>query len=132
MKSVNREFNEKFFKHIFAFEELLRDMKFNKIRMLNRRAAGIKEDIKVTDLIRPSIVCGHSRDIEEDVRINEKILLDYYYRAGTYRSHLYNITQIVVYFHSDCNFTKRFLGRIGYYIHIMKEISKIIDIADGS
>lgn len=131
MKSVNREFNEKFFKHIHLFEELLRDMKFNKIRILNRRAAGIKEEIKVKDLIRPSIICGHKGDIEENTRINEKILLDYYYQANKYRIHLYNINQIIVYFHSDCNFTKRFLGRIGYYIHIMREISKIIDIAES-
>lgn len=132
MKSANRTFNEKFFKHIYSFEELLRDMKFNKIRMLNRRAAGIKEDIKVTDLIRPSIVCGHKGDIEEKARINEKILLDYYYQAHKHRIPLYNSTQIVIRFYSDCKPTKRFIGRIKYYVRIMKEISAIIDIAEGS
>ena len=132
MKSANRTFNEKFFKHIYSFEELLRDMKFNKIRMLNRRAAGIKEDIKVTDLIRPSIVCGHKGDIEENARINEKILLDYYYQAHNHRIPLYNSTQIVIRFYSDCKPTKRFIGRIKYYVRIMKEISAIIDIAEGS
>lgn len=130
MKSANRTFNEKFFKHIYSFEELLRDMKFNKIRMLNRRADGIKEDIKVTDLIRPSIVCGHKGDIEENARINEKILLDYYYQAHKHRIPLYNSTQIVIRFYSDCKPTKRFIGRLKYYVRIMKEISAIIDIAD--
>lgn len=130
MKSANRTFNEKFFKHIYSFEELLRDMKFNKIRMLNRRAVGIKEDIKVTDLIRPSIVCGHKGDIEENARINEKILLDYYYQAHKHRIPLYNSTQIVIRFYSDCKPTKRFIGRLKYYVRIMKEISAIIDIAD--
>lgn len=130
MKSANRTLNEKFFKHIYSFEELLRDMKFNKIRMLNRRAAGIKEDIKVTDLIRPSIVCGHKGDIEENARINEKILLDYYYQAHKHRIPLYNSTQIVIRFYSDCKPTKRFIGRLKYYVRIMKEISAIIDIAD--
>lgn len=132
MKSVNREFNEKFFKHIFAFEELLRDMKFNKIRMLNRRTAGIKENIKVTDLIRPSIVCGHSRDIKENTRINEKILLDYYYQAEEHRIRFYSVNEIITNVYPDCEATKRFLGRLKYYVRIMKEISAIIDIAEGS
>lgn len=132
MKSVNREFNEKFFKHIFSFEELLRDMKFNKIRMLNRRAAGIKGDIKVTDLIRPSIVCGHSRDIKENTRINEKILLDYYYQAEEHRIRFYSVNEIITNVYPNCEATKRFLGRLKYYVRIMKEISAIIDIAEGS
>lgn len=132
MKSVNREFNEKFFKHIFSFEELLRDMKFNKIRMLNRRAAGIKEDIKVTDLIRPSIVCGHSRDIKENTRINEKILLDYYYQAEEHRIRFYSVNEVITNVYPNCEATKRFLGRLKYYVRIMKEISAIIDIAEGS
>nr|DAD57841.1 MAG TPA: hypothetical protein [Bacteriophage sp.] len=132
MKSVNRAFNEKFFKHIHSFEELLRDMKFNKIRMLNRRAVGIKEDIKVKDLIRPSIICGHKGDIEENTRINEKILLDYYYQAYEHHIRLYSVSDIITNIYPDCEATKRFLGRLKYYVRIMKEISAIIDIAEGS
>lgn len=130
MKSANQKFNEKFLKHIHSFEELLRDMKFNKNRMLNRRAAGIKEEIKVKDLIRPSIICGHKGDIEENTRINEKILLDYYYQAHEHRISLYVPTQIITKIYPDCKPTKRFIGRIKYYVRIMKEISAIIDIAD--
>lgn len=132
MKSTNRKFNEKFLKHIHSFEELLKDMKFNKIRMLNRRASGIEEDIKVTDLIRPSVVCGHNRDIEENTRINEKILLDYYYQAYEHRIRLYSVSDIITNIYPDCEATKRFLGRLKYYVRILKEISAIIDIAEGS
>lgn len=130
MKSANQKFNEKFLKHIHSFEELLRDMKFNKNRMLNRRAAGIKEEIKVKDLIRPSIVCGHKGDIEENARINEKILLNYYHQAHEHRVPLYGETQIITRIYSDCYITKRLIGRVKYYARIMKEISAIIDIAD--
>lgn len=130
MKSANQKFNEKFLKHIHSFEELLRDMKFNKNRMLNRRASGIKEEIKVKDLIRPSIVCGHKGDIEENTRINKKILLNYYHQAHKHRIPLYGETQIVTRIYHNCYITKRFIGRVKYYARIMKEISAIIDIAD--
>lgn len=132
MESANRKFNKKFLKHIYSFEELLRDMKFNKIRMLNRRASGIEEDIKVRDLIRPNIICGHKRDIEENTRINEKILLDYYHQAYEHRIRLYSVNEIITNIYPDCEATKRFIGRLKYYVRIMKEISAIIDIAESS
>ena len=130
MKSANQKFNEKFLKHIHSFEELLRDMKFNKNRMLNRRVAGIKEEIKVKDLIRPSIVCGHKGDIEENTRINENILLNYYRQAYEHCIPLYGETRVITNIYPDCKPTKRLIGRIKYYVRIMKEISAIIDIAD--
>lgn len=132
MKSANRKFNKKFLKHIYSFEELLRDMKFNKIRMLNRRASGIEEDIKVADLIRPSIICGHKHDIEENARVNEKILLDYYYQAYEHRIRLYSVSDIITNIYPDCEATNRFIGRLKYYVRIMKEMSAIIDIAEDS
>ena len=129
-KSANQKFNEKFLKHISIFEGLLRDMKFNKIRKLNRRAAGIKEDIRVRSLIRPTVIYEHSDYIEENAKANEKALLRYYHQAHQHRIGLYGVDEIIANVYPDCRATKRFLGRLKYYVRIMKEISAIIDIAD--
>ena len=128
MKTEIQRFNEKFLDNVFSFEDLLRTLKFNQIRLNNRRAAGIKEKIKIYNLIQPEVSYSHSVTIQDMKRINERILLNYYYEANAHRlNHFKTNEEIIANVYSGCKQTKRFMGRVAYYINLLRRIGKILD-----
>lgn len=128
MKTEIQRFNEKFLDNVFSFEDLLRTLKFNQIRLNNRRAAGIKEKIKIYNLIQPEASYSHSVAIQDMKRINERILLNYYYEANAHRLNHFKINEeIIANVYSGCKQTKRFMGRVAYYINLLRRIGKILN-----
>lgn len=128
MKSKIQEFNEKFLDNVFSFEDLLRTLRFNQIRLNNRRAAGIKEKIKIYNLIQPGTSYAYSVAIQEMKRINERILLNYYYEANLHRLNHFNTNEeIIENVYSECKQTKRFMGRAHYYLNLLRRIGQILD-----
>lgn len=128
MKTEIQRFNEKFLDNVFSFEDLLRTLKFNQIRLNNRRAAGIKEKIKIYNLIQPETSYVHSVTIQDMKRINERILLNYYYEANEHRlNHFKTNEEIIANVYSGCKQTKRFMGRAHYYLNLLRRIGQILD-----
>lgn len=128
MKTEIQRFNEKFLDNVFSFEDLLRTLKFNQIRLNNRRAAGIKEKITVWELIKPEGVYIHNIKLQDMKRMNERILLRYYYEADKHRlkSHK-TVEDIILNVYKNCKQTKRFMGRVTYYTNLLRRIGKILD-----
>lgn len=132
MNTEIQRFNEKFLDNVFSFEDLLRTLKFNQIRLNNRRAAGIKEKIKIYNLIQPEASYSHSVTIQDMKRINERILLNYYYEANAHRlNHFKTNEEIIANVYSGCKQTKRFMGRVTYYINLLRCIGKILDTIEN-
>lgn len=128
MKTEIQRFDEKFLDNVFSFEDLLRTLKFNQIRLNNRRAAGIKEKITVWELIRPEGIYIHNVELQDMKRMNERILLRYYYEADKHclRSHE-TVEDVILNVYKNCKRTKRFMGRVTYYINLLHCIGKILD-----
>lgn len=128
MKTEIQRFNEKFLDNVFSFEDLLRTLKFNQIRLNNRRAAGIKEKITIWELIKPEGVYIHNVELQDMKRMNERILLRYYYEADKHRLRSHEtVEDIVLNIYKGCKQTKRFMGRAIYYINLLHRIGKILD-----
>ena len=132
MNTEVRHFNEKFLKNVHRFEDLLRTLKFNQIRLNNRRAAGIEEEISVKDLISPAMIYAHNRELEEVKENNLRILADYQFEAHEHYLRYYGDNDsIILKRYQDCKRTKRFLGRVNYYIGLLRKIEKIIAKAEA-
>ena len=128
MKTEIQRFNEKFLDNVFSFEDLFRTLKFNQIRMNNRRAAGIKEKITVWELIKPESVYVHNIKLQDMKRMNERTLLRYYYEADKHRLRSHEtVEDIILNVYKNCKQTKRFMGRVTYYINLLRRIDKILD-----
>nr|DAD60727.1 MAG TPA: hypothetical protein [Caudoviricetes sp.] len=128
MKTKNQRFNERFLDNVFSFEDLLRTLKFNQIRLNNRRAAGIKEKITVWELIKPESIYVHNIKLQDMKRINERILLRYYYEADKHRLRSYGtVEDIILNVYKNCKQTKRFIGRVIYYTNLLRRIGQILD-----
>nr|DAJ25883.1 MAG TPA: hypothetical protein [Caudoviricetes sp.] len=128
MKTQIQRFNERFLDNVFSFEDLLRTLKFNQIRLNNKRAAGINEKITVWELIRPEGVYVHNVKLQDMKRMNERILLRYYYEADKHRLKFHEtVEDVILNVYKDCRRTKRFMGRITYYINLLRRIGKILD-----
>lgn len=128
MKTKIQRFNEKFLDNVFSFEDLLRTLKFNQIRLNNRRAAGIKEKITTWELIKPEGVYIHNIELYDMKRMNERILLRYYYEADKHHLKSHEaVEDVILNVYKDCKRTKRFKGRVAYYINLLRRIGKILD-----
>lgn len=131
MKTEIQRFNEKFLDNVFSFEDLLRTLKFNQIRLNNRRVAGIKEKITVWELIKPEDIYVHNVKLQDMKRMNERILLRYYYEADKHRLRSHEtVEDIILNVYKDCKQTKRFMGRVTYYINLLHRIGKILDTVE--
>nr|DAD60347.1 MAG TPA: hypothetical protein [Bacteriophage sp.] len=132
MNTEIRHFNEKFLKNVHRFEDLLRTLKFNQIRLNNRRAAGIEEEISVKDLISPAMIYAHNREWEEVKENNLRILAEYQFESYEHHLRYYGDNDsIILKCYQDCKRTKRFLGRVNYYIGLLRKIEKIIAKAEA-
>jgi hypothetical protein len=132
MNTEVQHFNEKFLKNVHRFEDLLRTLKFNQIRLNNRRAAGIEEEISVKELISPATTYAHNRELEEVKENNLRILADYQFEAHEHHLRYYGDNDsIILKCYQDCKRTKRLLGRVNYYIGLLRKIEKIIAKAEA-
>ena len=128
MKTEIQRFNEKFLDNVFSFEDLLRTLKFNQIRLNNRRAAGIKEKITAWELIKPEGIYVHNVKLQDMKQMNERILLRYYYEADKHRLKSHEtVEDVILNIYKDCKQTKRFIGRVTYYINLLRRIEQILD-----
>lgn len=128
MKTQIQRFNERFLDNVFSFEDLLRTLKFNQIRLNNKRVAGVNQKITVWELIRPEGIYIHNIKLQDMKRMNERILLRYYYEADKHRLKSHEtVEDIVSNVYRDCKQTKRFMGRITYYINLLRRIGTILD-----
>ena len=128
MKTQIQRFNERFLDNVFSFEDLLRTLKFNQIRLNNKRAAGINQKITVYELIQPEGIYVHNVKLQDMKRMNECILLRYYYEADKHRLKSHEtVEDVILNVYKDCKRTKRFMGRITYYITILRRIGEILD-----
>lgn len=128
MKIQIQRFNERFLDNVFSFEDLLRTLKFNQIRLNNKRAAGINQKITVWELIKPEGIYVHNVKLQDIKRMNERILLRYYYEADKHRLKSHEtVEDVILNVYKDCRRTKRFMGRVTYYINLLRRIGKILD-----
>lgn len=128
MKIQIQRFNERFLDNVFSFEDLLRTLKFNQIRLNNKRAAGINQKITVWELIQPESVYIHNVKLQDMKRMNERILLRYYYEADKHRLKSHEtVEDVILNVYKDCRRTKRFMGRVTYYITILRRIGEVLD-----